>query len=121
MSTAGSDDHAVSSGGAQQGIEFFVRKRMFSLYISGREIILNQNEFAIFLNLVGSRGKFIASDWLSDAVYGVRHEGDTMLRLRQDADRLREQLNLALGYSAILEDQRGYALSDGVVVRVRAL
>jgi hypothetical protein len=44
-----------------------------------------------------------------------------MLRLRQDADRLREQLNLALGYSAILEDQRGYALSDGVVVRVRAL
>jgi DNA-binding response OmpR family regulator len=121
MSTASSDDDAVPNGGAQQRIELFVRKRMFSLYVSGREITLDQNEFAIFLNLVGSSGKFIASDWLSDAVYGVRHEGDTSLLLRQDTDRLREKLNLALGYSAILEDQRGYALSEGVVLRVRAL
>jgi DNA-binding response OmpR family regulator len=121
VSTPDQDDGSLSSRGAQPAVEFFVRKRMFSLYVSGREIVLDQSEFAIFLNLLGSRGKFIPSDWLSEAVYGVRDEGDASLRLRQATDRLRERLNLALGFNVILEDRRGYALSDGVLVRVRAL
>ncbi len=121
MSAPNRDDDAVAIDSAPLAIEFFVRKRMFSLYVSGREISLDQKEFAIFLNLVARRGGFVASEWLSDAVYGILHEDDATLRLTQDMARLRESLSAALGYDAIEEDRRGYALSDAVAFKVRAL
>jgi DNA-binding response OmpR family regulator len=94
---------------------------MFSLYVSGREISLTQKEFAIFLNLVARRGEFVAAEWLGDAVYGILHEGDTALLLAKDMEKLRESLSNALGHNAIVEDQRGYALSEAVAFKVRAL
>jgi len=121
MLTPDRNHDAASNDESRSIVEFFVRKRMFSLYVSGREILLNDKEFAVFLNLVVRKGEFISYEWLADAVYGILHKGDTAPRLRQDVERLKEQLSLALGYTAILEDQRGYALSDAVAVKVRAL
>lgn len=121
MATPDQDHDAASKGESRAVVELFVRKRMFSLYVSGREILLNEREFAVFLNLVVRRGEFISYEWLADAVYGILHKDDTAPRLRQDVERLKEQLSLAVGYTAILEDQRGYALSDAVAVKVRAL
>ena len=121
MSTPDQNHDEASKDQSPGMVEFFVRKRMFSLYVGGREIFLNEKEFAVFLNLVVRKGEFISYEWLADAVYGILHKGDTAPRLRQDVERLKEQLSLALGYTAILEDQRGYALSDAVVMKVRAL
>lgn len=120
MTAPEKDDVAVAVDSAPPAIEFFVRKRMFSLYMSGRELSLSHNEFAIFLNLVARKGEFVASDWLSDAVYGILHEGDAALRLAQDMEKLRESLSAALGNDAIAQDQRGYALSKAVAVKFRA-
>lgn len=120
MPVLAEDSEADSIESARRVVEFFIRKRMFSLYIDGREIVIDQKEFAILLNLLGQRGQFVPREWLSDAVYSILHEGDAGLRLKQDMERLIEHLSLSLGYNAILEDRRGYALSDAVAIKVRA-
>ncbi len=102
-------------------IEICVERADFSLCANGCEIGLSRSEFAILINLSRRREQRASAQALADDIYSILFEDDRTQRLEIEVDQLRETLRLAVGRDVIQRDERGYILSAGTDVRVRAL
>lgn len=102
-------------------IEICVERADFILCTNGCEIGLSRSEFAILINLSRRREQRASAQALANDIYSILFEEDRTQRLEIEVDQLRETLRRAVGRDVIQRDERGYILSAGTDVRVRAL
>jgi DNA-binding response OmpR family regulator len=121
MSDRSDDDDVASVDDEESVIEICVERADFTLYVNGCEIGLSRSEFAILINLSRRKEQRASAQTLADDIYIILFEDDRAQRLKLEVDRLRETLKRAVGRDVIQRDERGYSLSAGIDVRVRAL
>jgi DNA-binding response OmpR family regulator len=102
-------------------IEICVERADFRLYVNGCEIGLSRSEFAILMNLSRRKDQRTSAQALSRDIYSILFEDDRARHLTLEVDRLGETLRRAVGRDVIHRDERGYILSAGMDVKVRAL
>jgi DNA-binding response OmpR family regulator len=121
MSDRGADDDIAMVDDDESVIEICVERADFSLCANGCEIGLSRSEFAILINLSRRREQRASAQALASDIYSILFEDDRAQRLELEVDQLRETLRRAVGRDVIQRDERGYTLSVGTDVRVRAL
>ncbi len=102
-------------------IEICVERADFRLYVNGCEIGLSRSEFAILMNLSRRKDQRTSAQALSRDIYSILFGDDRARHLTLEVDRLGETLRRAVGRDVIHCDERGYILSAGMDVKVRAL
>lgn len=102
-------------------IEICVERADFTLCVNGCEIGLSRSEFAILINLSRRKEQRASVQALAKDIYSVLFEDDRAQRLKREVDRLGETLRRVVGRDVIQRDERGYVLSAGMDVKVRAL